>query len=83
LKTLEDIVDYDYYYTVPNAPEVLVQDIRLAAREWIKELDDDKFTSDFFASLFPFYNPSILQLTRDGDNIIEYFIKHFFNLEDK
>ena len=76
LKTLKDLPDFDYYYTVSNAPEVMMEDIRETAKEWINE---------YYKRYEPHNMTAIVETDKNkyyklSSEIINW-IKHFFNLE--
>ena len=52
LKTLKDLPDFDYYCTTPEATEVLKEDIRNLAREWLKSKDIWRYRVDVWIKHF-------------------------------
>ena len=66
--------------TYPNC--VSPNDLRQAAREWVKEIEDEPFDKEYFKNSK--YKSEDLKNTQEWIKIGTLsWIKHFFNLEDK
>jgi len=86
--TPEDGKEYNYSIGEPKyhtSYKINYTWLRQTAREWIKSFQNDiDFSYDFFKCILPqLDDTAIFHLTKDGDNVLEYWIKHFFNLEEE